>query len=425
MSATFDRADYPHWIPLLLSKGADVTCGVLRFCQDWRSVVPFEASIPNVRDLFPPLQSYADFEGSLYQYAFETPSTALGDVSTPTAMAVLCCLVLLIRLIKSLLCPYFSNLGRRAGRHTHGPDWEQQNELRILKFGEYVFRLLYHTVISIYGIMYFHDKPWWDESKGGTATLFRNYPAHPIEPGMAWYYLVQSAYNIDALLSLLELSFVLDTSAMRIRWSDTVRGDFQEMFVHHLVTNALVIGSSVLRTTRVGSMVFLVHDVSDIPVDLSKLANFLKWKVTTAVCFSTMVIMWAYWRLYILPYKILGAIITQSVLVIDSTHPNIYVAYQPVFVCLLSLIILLHLVWFSMFIKMGMLLVFKWEAHDLSEHKGGESQDGTATGTGASTTTTATTTTTTAAAAGITTANNATPVPSTTQAATNGNKKDN
>jgi thioredoxin 1 len=56
----------------------------------------------------------------------------------------------------------------RLGRRTHGPEWEEENAERIVKFGEYVFRLLYHSTLSVCAVMYFKDKPWWDVYNGGT-----------------------------------------------------------------------------------------------------------------------------------------------------------------------------------------------------------------------------------------------------------------
>jgi hypothetical protein len=329
---------------------------------------------------------------SLYQYAFETESTALGNLGTPTAFLVLIVMVLLMRALKSVVLPFFSSLGRRAGRQTHGPDWEAANEVRIVKFGEYVFRLLYHTSISVYGVYYFSDKEWW--APGGTVSLFHGFPHHPVQPGMQWYYLFQAAYNLDAFCSLLELSVYLKwqsprksttakaTSAkrwswpVRIAWRESVRGDFQEMAIHHCVTNALVIFSSWFRLTRIGSMVFMVHDVSDVPVDLSKLANFLKWKTATAVGFFIMVLVWMMTRLYILPFTIYRSTLTEShyILATGRIPPVLYAFYRPIPYVGLGLLILLHAAWFAMFVRMGYLLVFKNETHDLSEHKQGESQ---------------------------------------------------
>ena len=61
--------------------------------------------------------------------------------------------------------------------------------------------------------------------------------------------------------------------------------------------------------------------VSDVPVDLSKLANFLKWKVTTVVCFGTMVLTWLYTRLYILPVKIYWTVIASLVNTVGAAPP--------------------------------------------------------------------------------------------------------
>ena len=157
--------------------------------------------------------------------------------------------------------------------------------------------------------------------------MWIGHPNHPVEPGMSWYYLVQCAYNVDALISLLTLSFTIEpvnplayssaleflerehvvdenqrkqqvlkmmvssrdqtvlwTPFFQVKWSPTRRGDFREMMVHHIVTNMLIFFSSYYRFTRVGSMIFLIHDLSDVPIDMSKLANFVKWKATTGRC---------------------------------------------------------------------------------------------------------------------------------------------
>ena len=326
----------------------------------------------------------------MYKYAIETPSTALCDLSTPTAIFVVFCLVLMLRTLKSFLLPMFSSFGRWTGRHTHGVEWEVANEERISKFGEYVFRLLYHSSIAVFGVYYFWDKEWW--AQNGTLALYDGFPNQPVQPGMAWYYLLQAAYNVDAMLSLLILSFVVKIQSpiqqnnktdlvsfrfpLRIEWSPMVRGDFQEMMIHHVITNLLVVGSSLCRLTRIGSMVFLVHDVSDVPVDLSKLANFLKWKWTTLACFLSMVGVWMITRLYILPFTIYRSILTESHYVVQDGLPVLlYVHYRFFFYILVFLLIILHLAWFVMFLQMFGTFLRKSECHDLSEHKHGEKQD--------------------------------------------------
>ena len=424
MPLLFDngRANYEGFPPapvLWVTAIVDTLCLPLQ-CSQWREAIGvpddswFAAKVPSLSTSLPDLLSYGEFleqqqealgenasgpwsVGSLYKYAMETDSTELGNLSTPTACLALLFLMLIIRRIKKVLLPYFSSLGRKAGRRTHGVEWEKANEVRIVKFGEYVYRLIFHSVIAFFGVYYFIDKPWWafeGMSHVGGMSLFQGFPNQPIAPGMTWYYLLQAAYNLDAMVSLLELSFEIKLqspllyakrgsrssllsrlcSPVRLEWSKTVRGDFAEMFVHHLATNLLIFGSSICRMNRCGSMLFLIHDVSDVPVDLSKLANFLKWKLSTIFFFVTMALTWLVMRLYVLPFVCFRAFLKYAFYTCeDRTFPALlYICYRHFFQSLVVLLIMLHVSWFLMFIRMFITLVTKYECHDYSEHKSGE-----------------------------------------------------
>jgi len=438
---TFQAIDFSAYPPCLVAWPifiADTICDhcLGGLCSDWRSILPEklrpeggaswfsvthkQTKTPN--QYMPELLSYQDFldtttdgsnsEGeppfslaSMKRFAFATSSTSLASVLSWPSLIALVVLVSCIRLIKAMCIPTFSNIARTYCRKTHGPNWEKEkaNEQRILKFGEYVFRLLFHSSISLVAIFLFYDKPWWSSvlkfftsnssvneaaQLMGTKSLYIDYPFQPVDPGMAWYYLVQFAYNAEAMISLLEISFRVEYQPIqnrsnkswqlpiRIEWSESCRGDFREMFVHHIFTNLLIIGSSFYRLQYAGSMVFLVHDVSDIPVDLSKLANFLKWKTTTTICFVSMCITWLLTRLYILPFIVWRSMIYEAWLVCTDGYlpPMYYNMFQPIFLFGLGFLILLHFFWFTMFIRMGYVLIRKGEAHDLSEHKNGEVQ---------------------------------------------------
>jgi len=394
----------PPWHLLLFAKTFDIVITAM-FLKEY---LPFGLAdaIDNYIDIIPthketvdPFPTYTEFLltknnqhslSNLYEFAFKTPSTSLGDLTSKDGLVVLIGLVLILRQLKAVLLPMFSDFGRRVGRSTHGEEWEHANEERIIKFGEYVFRFSYHLALSIFGIWYFSGMSWWDKSRGGTMNLWYGYPNNqPVEVGMAWYYLLQSAYNVEALISLAELSCICKFQSpitpktgewrrpLVLGWSPTVRGDFREMAIHHAVTNLLVVGSSYGRFTRVGSMVFVVHDISDVPVDMSKLANFMKWKKTTTCAFVTMVLCWVIFRLGVLPFTIFKSILTESQILVESEglSPVIYHVFFKVFVFLVAAIICLHVFWFFILVRIGYHLVAKGEQHDLSEHKKGEVQD--------------------------------------------------
>lgn len=439
-------SDYPPFLlawPIFI---VDTICDhyLAGFCSEWRNILPAKLAAEDsaswfsarhkmakfLNEYIPEMLSYGDFSGSIdsgeepppfsmasmKRFAFATSSTSLANVLSWPSLLTLVVLVSCIRLVKAKTVPTFSNMARTYSRKTHGPNWEKEkaNEERILKFGEYVFRLCFHSAISLVGIYLLYDKPWWSsvwkflfgdgyflglglENSSdnettqlmGTKLLYINWPFQPVEPGMVWYYLVQCAYNVEAMINLLEMSFRVQFQPIqnqsneqwqfpiRIDWSESCRGDFREMFVHHIFTNMLIIGSSFYRFQYVGSIVFFVHDISDIPVDLSKLANFLKWKTITIMCFVSMCITWFITRLCILPFIVWRSIIYESWLVCADGYipPMYYNMYQPLFVYLVGFLILLHFFWFTMFIRMGYVLIRKGEAHDFSEHKNGEDID--------------------------------------------------
>lgn len=164
---------------------------------------------------------------------------------------------------------------------------------------------------------------------------------------------------------------------MQIKWAPTVRGDFKEMLIHHIITDLLIVGSSYFRFTRVGSMIFLVHDISELPVEMSKLANFVKWKNTSAVCFTIMLITWVINRLWIFPFVIFKSFLMESyhyLVVLGTMDPAFYQMHVMPFCILLGGLVMLHVMWFCIMLRIGWTLLWKGEAHDYTEFKHGEDQ---------------------------------------------------
>ena len=143
MAEEYDLSVYPPSPILLATKGIDLICSLVG-CSEWRSSIPsglyswLQFRVGDVRSSFPSMLTYDDYLAgtsqdigwsSAFQYAFETPSTSLGDLTTFSAMMVLFFLVLLLRSIKGTLLPLFSSIGRKAGRRTHGNNWELDNEM--------------------------------------------------------------------------------------------------------------------------------------------------------------------------------------------------------------------------------------------------------------------------------------------------------
>lgn len=65
----------------------------------------------------------------------------------------------------------------------------------------------------------------------------------------------------------------------------TVRKDFWVMFVHHIATSCLLGFSYICGFWRIGILVSLVHDVSDIFIQIAKLAKYLNYSFMCDIFF--------------------------------------------------------------------------------------------------------------------------------------------
>jgi len=111
-------------------------------------------------------------------------------------------------------------------------------------------------------------------------------------------------------------------------------------------------------------------------IDVSKMFNFLKLKIPTALSFLGILATWIYYRLYLFPTYVIASAINDTYEVGLSIYtPFSYYCYKSLCVSLLLALLTLHVYWFWLFVRMAHLLMLKFEPHDLSVHKNGESYE--------------------------------------------------
>ncbi|GAB5356946.1 hypothetical protein AAMO2058_000331900 [Amorphochlora amoebiformis] len=95
------------------------------------------------------------------------------------------------------------------------------------------------------------------------------------------------------------------------RFIDVRSGDYHVMYTHHISTIALVLVSyAVGRYATFGLVVFMLHDVSDIPLDIMKMLNLLRIENRAGfygaeIGYVTLMPIWIYCRLYLFPVWII------------------------------------------------------------------------------------------------------------------------
>jgi hypothetical protein len=100
-------------------------------------------------------------------------------------------------------------------------------------------------------------------------------------------------------------------TAFSCKWLESRRKDYVEMMLHHIVTIMLVLGSLLYKEHPMGMLVLLVHDSSDVFLDLMKLANYFKLEnqhglfITEFFFFMNTFVSWPFLRLYYFPVKVI------------------------------------------------------------------------------------------------------------------------
>ena len=88
------------------------------------------------------------------------------------------------------------------------------------------------------------------------------------------------------------------------------QSDYLVMLGHHFITLYAIGGSYLYGFPRYGLVILFVHDISDIPIDLLKITNYLKLEggksfFAVELSFLSCLVSWGYFRLWYYPTQIL------------------------------------------------------------------------------------------------------------------------
>ena len=80
--------------------------------------------------------------------------------------------------------------------------------------------------------------------------------------------------------------------------------DFEEMVLHDLTTISLMFGYMISNFLPSGTIIIILHDIPDVTNHLCKASHYSKYGFLAAPLFFLTQALWAYYRLYCLPYII-------------------------------------------------------------------------------------------------------------------------
>ena len=122
--------------------------------------------------------------------------------------------------------------------------------------------------------------------------------------------------------------------------------DFEEMLLHDISTNALFFGYIFSDMVPVGTMIAWLHDTTDIAFHIAKFANNSNWPDFAPLPFITGQLLWLYFRLGCFPHLIWT---THNAKFAGDDGREQFQPYLPFNVAFLSILYLMHWLWFYMF----------------------------------------------------------------------------
>mmetsp|Transcript_14935 Transcript_14935/g.22474 ORF Transcript_14935/g.22474 Transcript_14935/m.22474 type:complete len:278 (-) Transcript_14935:138-971(-) len=215
-----------------------------------------------------------------------------------------------------------------------------------------VFFLLEHVFFSIWG--YYTTLILPEQQQPGSSWLIYQILvwSRPILPSKEFhlFYLTKVATHTEDMI------FMCATLMSSKDSSDSKRDT--KMIAHHIASAVLCWASWLSSYTRIGSLVMVLHDVSDIPLDLVRIFGLFKWKGMQIASMLVTLGTWAYWRLWYFPFVVLYTIAVESkslhfesACVPGNCTWEECVYERMIFLVLLGVLQILHVIWYVMMIQ--------------------------------------------------------------------------
>ncbi|KAK9824507.1 hypothetical protein WJX72_010967 [[Myrmecia] bisecta] len=176
-------------------------------------------------------------------------------------------------------------------------------------------------------------------------------------------------YNVSKLIRLLyclELGFYAQAIPVLLFW-EVRRKDFWANLGHHLATLILIGYSFLVNFTKVGTMVFLVHDVNDIFMEMAKMTRYAGKNTATTALFVLFVISWFTTRITIFPVHVLRSTLFDASEMIGkkygiSPHPH-----WEIFNGFLFFLFGLHIYWSYLILRIALRQLREGKTDDIRE----------------------------------------------------------
>eukprot|EP00055_Hartaetosiga_balthica_P000320 m.136242 g.136242 ORF g.136242 m.136242 type:complete len:328 (-) comp10536_c0_seq1:156-1139(-) len=211
---------------------------------------------------------------------------------------------------------------------------KEKGEIRT--FSECFLRLVYYFMMFFVVLYVISLEDYWPDTKNCWTDFVSRKQPMPRE--------LQATY-------LFELAYYTGGVFIHIFLNEHLK-DFTVMLSHHVITVALLGLSYAFGYHRIGMLVLMCHDGCDVYLDGGKCFNSFKKDAYAMVTVISLLVAWAYYRLYVFPVKV----------ILDGQRYSFIAAQEqgmesgtPLIICfvLLWILVCLHVYWFLLIVRVG------------------------------------------------------------------------
>lgn len=195
----------------------------------------------------------------------------------------------------------------------------------VKKVTESLFKLIFYSSIWFFTVYSSADEPWLTD----VSLLWTQHPRHLLNLSQRLVYLMELGLYFHFLV---------------FQFYDTYRKDFLEMFAHHVATILLISISYISVLWRIGILVLIAHDFSDIFLELSKICLYMEIPILPDLIFVIFAVSFFICRLIVFPFYIIHSTFDNN----DAERTPIYRLLQG----LLMVLVCLHSYWMFLITRM-------------------------------------------------------------------------
>lgn len=229
--------------------------------------------------------------------------------------------------------------------------------MRIERCCSSIFRCCYFLAMTAWGYSALSVEPWLPWPLGGSGSTSdcwtEGYPHQRLSRDVMTYYVISVGYGCsEVLLLLLEMQR---------------RPDFQEMLLHHLVTLFCLVFSYVVNYVRIGSLVLLLHGMTDVVIYFSKAVVDTTLTSISKLSYVILLISYGWLRVYVFPMYVMHSAWVESR---QSVAMSDLYGWR-FFNFMLCILYMLHVYWFGLIMKIGVHLIRTGQPSDMQSNLSG------------------------------------------------------